>query len=280
MRVSIPQSLQKPQFKRLYTDFHDCAYTRCINMTLLACERGKTRSDVHVTHTNALNGSSDQLHPYAAIGLIDHSAASAIYTMVDEQLGCSTLDLRIDFTTNTTTDRYLCDTKVIHLNDFNASIFSEVRNTLDQVVATGTGLFQIGAFPGKSLGNTNIDYQVPTPQRCHSLIDALGFEDSSEGVYSPAENKAVIGWPPANVYHGAATTSLLAYASQRVADATNLNQRLSAIHTNFIRPGIGGTSLLTHTDLIRPGKSASLVTATAYHQSNKPVATSQCIFTQ
>lgn len=277
MKIDVPKNKRRADFARLYTTFHDSAYTRCVNMSLLDCDFGHATSGLQLSHYNFDENAPTQIHPLAIIGLVDHSAGSAIYTKIASHLGCSTLDLKVDFFSNNTTDRLIAETKLLSLTEHNAVIFSEVRNAENQAVASCVGLFRVGAYPGETVDAEGFSIYQPGNTR-QALLNTLRLQERDGQCFSPADNPTVIGWAPANVFHGAATATLLAYSSTQLAKEHNIRQSLKSLHVNFVRPGRGGQKLTAKSELVRKGRSASMITATCHHEDGKTISYSSATY--
>ncbi len=282
MYIDVPHKNRVQGLSRLYSDFHDSAYTRCINMALKHCEFGQVVCQITLTKFNYYCGDPTRIHPLAIIGLIDHSAGSAIYTKTLPDQGCSTLDLKIDFLSLRTTDELTATTQVTSFNDTTASITSQVLNSAGKIVALGSGLFRVGSYPGRALQANHQSSEIFQPNDTkQSLMSTLNIESTDLGsAISPIDNRAIIGWPLANVFHGGATATILAQASQNLADIEAIEHRLKSLYISYIRPGIGDRKLIATPFLIRKGKSASVISAQCHHGDHKVIATSNAIFAE
>lgn len=278
MKISIPPQERRTEFDRLYADDHDSAYSRAIGMELTECQRGKVHSRIALSAFNQSSDSEVDIDPFAAIGLVDHAAASAIYTQLPEHLGCSTFDLRFDFTGIPTGREIFAATTVIDTQPQRAIVRGEVRNHHQQLVAVATGLFRIGNYPGAKSDQDipPLDYS-PGNNRA-DLCQTLGIIKHQNRCELRADNPAVIGWRPSWVLHGGAIAHLSAVSAAAFMQQHRPQQRLRSMHTSFIRPGKGGQSVHTENHALRLGKSGSTVRTQAIQANESLISESTFTF--
>ena len=271
MKISIPKDQRLSQFHRIYSELRCSAFSTAIGMELTGVAQGEIKSRIQRSHHNCCDQHPDSIDRLAIIGLFDHSCVAAIESQFENEMGMSTLDLRIDFLSNDVGSLITADTRIIAVTDNHALIHADIFNAKGILIATGTTQFLVGKDPGMILN--------PTPDRSYqpsisdsSLSTTLGVKQEGDTTYYEAENKAVIGYAPANVFHGGAVAYLIATSATRFINASEKNHVLSSMHINFTKPGRGGNKLMATTESIRLGNAASTLLGRCFHEDKKPVA--------
>ena len=82
------------------------------------------------------------LHGGVVYTMMDTGMGAALYTLLSEREGCTTVEIKVTYFKAVLSGPLTCDTKVIHKGGRIAFLESEVRNG-DNLVAKATGTFAI-----------------------------------------------------------------------------------------------------------------------------------------
>jgi len=111
-----------------------------IGLTFTACENGRSRCTLTVTekHFNPHH----VVHGGVIYTMADTGMGGALYTLLEPDELCSTIEIKIAYHEPVTADEMTCNTKVIHKRRKIASLESEVLCG-DTLVAKASGTYYI-----------------------------------------------------------------------------------------------------------------------------------------
>jgi len=115
-----------------------------IGLDFTRCEEGFSRGTLEVgeRHLNPHN----VVHGGVIYAMADTGMGGAVYSCLNEDELCATVEIKIAYMAPVTSGRLTCDTRVVHRGKRIAILESEVKNG-EQVVAKATGtysLFKVG----------------------------------------------------------------------------------------------------------------------------------------
>lgn len=115
-----------------------------VGLNFTQCENGYSQCFLEVVG-NLLNPHGF-LHGGVVYSLADTGMGGALYTRLDENELCATVEIKIVYFRPVTSGTVTCDTKVIHKGKTIAFLESEIVN-IDRPIAKALGTFSI--FKGK-----------------------------------------------------------------------------------------------------------------------------------
>lgn len=121
-----------------------------IGLNFSRLEKGYSRCALKVTE-NLLNGNR-VLHGGVVFSLADTGMAGALYTELDEDESCATVEISIVFLAAVTSGTLTCDTKLVHRSGKLATLESKVEND-GRLVATALGTYSV--FKARKAGPTS-----------------------------------------------------------------------------------------------------------------------------
>jgi acyl-CoA thioesterase len=82
------------------------------------------------------------IHGGVVYALVDTGMGAALYTLLKEREGCTTVEIKVTYFKAVLSGSLMCDTRVLHKGGHIAFLESEVRNG-ESLVAKATGTFAI-----------------------------------------------------------------------------------------------------------------------------------------
>jgi len=111
-----------------------------IGLTFTRCENGFSQCLLEVS-TKLLNPHRT-LHGGVAYSMADTGMGAALYTSMDEDELCATIEIKIVYFRAVTSGTLTCDTKLIHRSKRIAALESEIKQG-ERLVAKALGTFSV-----------------------------------------------------------------------------------------------------------------------------------------
>lgn len=111
-----------------------------IGLDFTRCEEGFSRGvlEVDERHLNPHN----VVHGGVIYAMADTGMGGAVYSFLNEDQLCATIEIKIAYMAPVTSGRLTCDTRVVHRGKRIAILESEVKNG-EQLVAKATGTYSL-----------------------------------------------------------------------------------------------------------------------------------------
>jgi acyl-CoA thioesterase len=111
-----------------------------IGLDFTRCEGGFSRGvlEVEARHLNPHN----VVHGGVIYALADTGMGGAVYSCLNEDELCATVEIKITYMAPVTSGRLTCDTRIVHRGKRIASLESEVKND-GRLVAKATGTYSL-----------------------------------------------------------------------------------------------------------------------------------------
>lgn len=248
-------------------------FARALGIDITQCLESEFVTEIQPAARNACFLDPTNIDLLSVPGFIDHSAGAAIHSLNRPNSGTATVDLRTDFFTDRVIGVLKAKTQIVAASNASATTLTQVHDS-ERLVAQGIVLLRLGGFP-QGLGDIGLgEFTLDQPSK--SLRSTIGLKIAGTSPFFDKDNLAIIGFTGSQAVHGGATVALLMAACQEYAagvSTSGTTSRLASLHINFVRPGLGGRAMFSEVDSIRKGKSASVLMARCYHQSDKTVAT-------
>ncbi len=119
-----------------------------IGLALTRCENGWSQCLLEVNEK--LLNPHKTLHGGVAYSMADTGMGAALYTCMDEDELCATIETKIVYFKAVTSGTLICDTKLIHRSKRIATLESEIKHG-GQLIAKALGTFSI--FKDKRTGS-------------------------------------------------------------------------------------------------------------------------------
>ena len=111
-----------------------------IGLSFSLCEKGFSRCALQVT--DSLLNPHRVLHGGVVYSLADTGMGGALYTDIDEDESCATVQIDIFYLAPVTSGTLTCETKLIHRGKTTAVLESEVKND-GRLVAKALGTYSV-----------------------------------------------------------------------------------------------------------------------------------------
>jgi acyl-CoA thioesterase len=115
-------------------------FSELIGLTFTRCEHGF--SQCHLEVSQKLLNPHNTLHGGVAYSMADTGMGAALYTCMDEDELCATIEMKIVYFKAVTAGTLTCDTKLIHRSKRIAALESEIKQG-EQLVAKAIGTFSV-----------------------------------------------------------------------------------------------------------------------------------------
>ena len=256
-------------------------FARALGLELM--EWGAGRALTRVTPSERIARALDdpRPHPLALIGIVDHSFSYAISGVVGEDVGMSTLDLRIGFAARGPGEGDVrIETRTVMLDDHTATGQSHVTDGRGETLAIATALFTLGSFTG---GAAPADAQVGVydpASRGGPFTHLIGLGGEPGALRLEAGNATVIGWESGQTLHGGSIGALLMAACLDRAETEGdlaADKRLASLYVRYLRPA-PGEDLHARSATDRKGRTTSYIAASCFNQPGKDVAAAHATF--
>jgi acyl-CoA thioesterase len=111
-----------------------------IGVGFTECENGHSRCVLEAT--GRLYNPQRVLHGGVAYTMADTGMGGALYSIMDNDELCASIEIKIHYFKAVTAGTLICDTKILHRSKRIATLESEIRNG-DELVAKALGTFSI-----------------------------------------------------------------------------------------------------------------------------------------
>ncbi|UCC59961.1 MAG: PaaI family thioesterase [Dehalococcoidia bacterium] len=115
-------------------------FSDLIGLTFTRCENGFSQCILNVS--KKLLNPHKTLHGGVAYSMADTGMGAALYTRMDEDELCATIEMKIVYFKAVTSGTLTCDTKLIHRSKRIAALESEIKQG-EQLVAKAMGTFSV-----------------------------------------------------------------------------------------------------------------------------------------
>ena len=116
-----------------------------IGLSFSECENGYSRCSLEVAEK--LLNPHKVLHGGVVYSLADTGMGAALYTDLDDDELCATVEIKIAYFAAVTSGTITCETKVIHRSKRIAALESEIRND-GRLTAKAMGTFSVSKAKG------------------------------------------------------------------------------------------------------------------------------------
>ena len=252
-------------------------FARAIGLELLDWGGGRASTRLAPSGPIARAAGETAIHPWALIGLADHTLSYVFPSVFPPSSGLSTLDLRVDFAAaplGTVTAQAWLQQSTPH----HGTAMLTATDAGGASVLAATALFNVRGFPGGGGGSRpdlprfENDHDGPFPA-------FMGLQQEAGSVWLEGGGRRTVGFEGLPALHGGIVGALLAAACQETVsgNAAAAALRLTSLHIRFLRPaGLG--RLHAAATVLRAGRSAAFLSATCWHTPGRIVADAQAIF--
>ncbi len=252
-------------------------FAQAIGLELCAWEAGSVSTRLPPSGPVQRSAAESAIHPWALIGMADHTLSYVFPGILPPDAGLSTLDLRLDFgapPSGSVTATARLHHRAVH---HGTAVLSATDVTGAPVLAA-TALFNFRSFPG---GSTLRRPDLPRFHNDHGgpFGDFLGLHETADAVWLQGGGRRTVGFEGLPALHGGVIGALLAAACEAECRRAGLStlMRLTTLHISFLRPA-GLARLDAHAAILRAGRSAAFLTAGCWHTPDKPVAEARATF--
>jgi acyl-coenzyme A thioesterase PaaI-like protein len=253
---------------------------RATGFGVIACRDGRAEAVLPDAPSNRMSDADGTIHPSALIGFLDHLAGYAVAARVPGNVGISTMELQVAFTGLRADGPVRGVAECVGPESASTLVRGTAVDGAGQVIATCSGWFAVGAFPGGFSDSTGIDEPVPDMGPVSGPYEQLiGLEPMGDGDARLLPGIVpAIGWIGLPALHGGAIAALLVKAcEQRLIALDRPGFRLATITIRYLRAARADGLLATAT-CDWPGRRAAHLAARCAPEGGREVAQAQAFF--
>jgi acyl-coenzyme A thioesterase PaaI-like protein len=252
-------------------------FAQAIGLELRSWEAGSATTRLAPSGAVRRSAASDAIHPWALIGMADHTLSYVFPGVLPPDAGLSTLDLRLDFGAAPVGD-VTATARLHHRAAHHGTALLSATDAAGAPVLAATALFNFRSFPG---GGKLRRPDLPPFESDHfgPFADFLGLNETSDSLWLEGGGRRTVGFEGLPALHGGVIGALLAEACQAACARAGLSRamRITTLHISFLRPA-GLARLDAQADIVRAGRSAAFLTARCWHRHDEPVAEARATF--
>ncbi|MGE4324092.1 MAG: PaaI family thioesterase [Sphingobium sp.] len=254
---------------------------RATGFELVACWNGRADAILPTLPANRAAEDDDAIHPSALIGFLDHLAGYAVASLVPGHVGISTMELQVALTGARPHGAVRGAAECVGPPGDSTLVRGEAVDEAGQVVATCSGWFAVGAFPGGFSDSSGIEEPVPDLGEVVGPYERLiGLEAAGEGDARLLPDVVpAIGWIGLPALHGGAIAAVLVKAcEERLLALRRPGFRLATITIRYLRAARAEEGLLATAVCDWPGRRAAHLAVRCAPEAGRDCAQAQAFF--